>query len=642
MKRVLGSRKRYDRKSVGVFLIAIALIAGMVGCDPTPGSNELHISSTAGGSITTPGAGIFTYPTGTVVNLVAEAEEGYGFTGWTGNVSTIADVNAATTTITMNGNYSIRANFARQYTLAISSTGGGSLTTPGTGIFTYPAGTVVNLVAEAEEDYQFLGWTRHVDTVADVNAATTTITMNDNYSIRANFVRQRTLTISSSQGGNVTTPGEGTFTYADHTVVDLVAEADDGYQFVSWTGSRIADARAATTTLVMDHDYSITANFAVPTLVQNWHDLNAARNNLRGIYILMNDLNSSSPGYEELASPAADGGKGWQPIGSFAGTFDGGGHSISDLFINRPDEYGVALFRSVPKGGGIMNLGVVNATVTGDYSVAALAGYVDDTVTNCYSVSSVNGTAPVGGLIAHNDGTVTNCYSVSSVNSWGYTTAQDGVGGLIGENHGTVNNCSATGSASSSNDYVGGLIGENRGTVSNSYSSGNVTGKYNVGGLVGNNRGTLSDSYSTGSVTGVTYTGGLIGRNGRSIKVTSCYSTGRVTGVGYTGGLIGENSYSIVTSCYSTGRVTGEFFVGGLVGRNPLGTVKGSFWDTETSGQATSDGGTGKTTTEMQDITTFSGTGWNIIAVADPGTRNSSYIWNILNGVTYPFLSWQP
>jgi len=77
------------------------------------------------------------------------------------------------------------------------------------------------------------------------------------------------------------------------------------------------------------------------------------------------------------------------------------------------------------------------------------------------------------------------------------------------------------------------------------------------------------------------------------------------------------------------------------VGSNS-GTVIHSFWDTESSGQATSDGGAGKTTAEMQDIATFSEVGWNIIAVANPGTRNPSRIWNIVDDETYPFLSWQP
>jgi hypothetical protein len=85
--------------------------------------------------------------------------------------------------------------------------------------------------------------------------------------------------------------------------------------------------------------------------------------------------------------------------------------------------------------------------------------------------------------------------------------------------------------------------------------------------------------------------------------------------------------------------VTGHEDVGGLVGASS-GIVSHSFWDTETSGQAISDGGTGKSTAEMRDIATFTGAGWNIIAVGVNET-DSAYIWNIVDGVTYPFLSWQ-
>jgi len=73
--------------------------------------HDLTISSAAGGSVTAPGEGTFTYVEGTEVSLVAEAEEGYRFDNWTGAVSTIADVEDATTTITMDDNYSITANF---------------------------------------------------------------------------------------------------------------------------------------------------------------------------------------------------------------------------------------------------------------------------------------------------------------------------------------------------------------------------------------------------------------------------------------------------------------------------------------------------------------------------------------------------
>ncbi len=273
--------------------------------------------------------------------------------------------------------------------------------------------------------------------------------------------------------------------------------------------------------------------------IRTWYDLDAVRNNLAGNHTLMNDLDSTTLGYTALASPIANGGKGWQPIGfftphgptayeGFMGTFDGQGYEIRDLYINRPDEDRVGLFGETHEAV-IRDMGVVNATVIGE-------------------------------------------------------------------------------------EAVGGLVATNVGTVSNSYSAGSVTGEDGVGGLVGANWGTVSNSYSSGNITGISRVGGLVGVNGPGKTVS--------------------NSYSTTT-------VTGDEDVGGLVGTN-AGNVTNSFWDMETSGQATSDGGTGKNTTEMQDIATFSGAGWNIIAVANPGTRNPAYIWNIVNAVTYPFLSWQP
>jgi hypothetical protein len=306
--------------------------------------------------------------------------------------------------------------------------------------------------------------------------------------------------------------------------------------------------------------------------IRTWYDLDAVRDNLGGNHTLMNDLDSTTPGYEELASPTANQGKGWQPIGTFIphtdygwmgfyGTFDGQGYEIRDLFINRPDEDWVGLFGLVNPGGCIEDIGVVNVTVIG---------------------------------------------------------AED----------------------------VGGLVGCNWGLVRNSYSSGNITGGSRAGGLVGlNEYSTVSNCYSTGNVTGnYWYVGGLVGLNEYS-TVSNSYSNGNVSGnSSFVGGLVGfngANGYGTVSNSYSTGSVSGSNKTGGLVGWNS-GSVSNSFWDTETSGQTTSAGGTGKTIAEMQDIATFSGAGWIIIAVANPGTRNSSYIWNIVDDETYPFLSWQP
>jgi len=84
------------------------------------------------------------------------------------------------------------------------------------------------------------------------------------------------LTIDSTEGGEVTTPGEGTFTYDEGLNVTLVATPDDGYQFVEWTGdvSTIADVEDASTTIIMNDDYAISANFALGTLITGVPDTN--------------------------------------------------------------------------------------------------------------------------------------------------------------------------------------------------------------------------------------------------------------------------------------------------------------------------------------------------------------------------------
>jgi len=152
----------------------------------------LCINSTAGGNVTTPGEGAFGYVAGTVVNLVATPDADYGFVNWTHDVGAfVANVTAASTTIFMNGNYSITANFEKLlggYNLTISSTTGGNVTTPGEGTFTYDEGEVVDLVAEADEDYFFEKWTGGVTTIANINAASTNITMPaQNVAVTANF-----------------------------------------------------------------------------------------------------------------------------------------------------------------------------------------------------------------------------------------------------------------------------------------------------------------------------------------------------------------------------------------------------------------------------------------------------------------------
>ncbi len=163
-----------------------------------------------------------------------------------------------------------------QYSLTISSTEGGEVTDPGEGMFIYDAEMVVPLVAEADEHYYFVEWTGDVGTITDVYDATTTITMNDSYSVTANFALDPgyySLAISSTEGGEVTTPGdEDIFVYAANTTVNLGAEPDEHYHFGNWTGDvgTIADVYAASTNITMYDSYSITANFE---LNEGWYSL---------------------------------------------------------------------------------------------------------------------------------------------------------------------------------------------------------------------------------------------------------------------------------------------------------------------------------------------------------------------------------
>jgi len=294
--------------------------------------------------------------------------------------------------------------------------------------------------------------------------------------------------------------------------------------------------------------------------IRTWYDLDSIRNDSSSNYILMNDLDSTTAGYDELAGPIANDGKGWHPLNGpgleednppFTGTLNGQGYEIRDLFIDLPETGYIGLFSIVGEDGRIENIGLVNADVTSTAYIGALVGVNRGTVSYSYSTGSLNGALWVGGLVGQNDGTISNSYSACDVAS------DSGTGGLTGANIGTVSNC---------------------------YATGNVTGNSGAGGLMAANSGTVSNSYSTGSVSG--------------------------------------NEY-----------------LGGLIGYSDQGTVSGSFWNIEISEQSTSAGGTGKTTAEMQLITTFQGAGWNIIAVENAVTRNLAYIWNMVNEQTYPFLS---
>lgn len=113
MKAIFSSTKGRYAARIIIFLIAATLVVCMSGCfTPFRTYYKLTISSTDGGSVTTPGEGSFTYWEGTMVNLVADADQCYEFVNWTGDVDTIADIYSASTNITVNAAKNLTANFA--------------------------------------------------------------------------------------------------------------------------------------------------------------------------------------------------------------------------------------------------------------------------------------------------------------------------------------------------------------------------------------------------------------------------------------------------------------------------------------------------------------------------------------------------
>jgi len=264
-----------------------------------------------------------------------------------------------------------------------------------------------------------------------------------------------------------------------------------------------------------------------------------------------------------------------------------------------------------------VNNSYATGAVTGSTNAGGLVGYNKDssTIDNSYATGAVSGAERVGGLVGYNNdsSSVDNSYATGAV-----TGGTNHTGGLVGYSqwYSTIDNSYATG-AVSGEWGVGGLVGAmGMSTIlQNSYATGTVIGNDSTGGLVGYARGStlIDNSYATGNVTGTIRVGGFLGMGRDSAAISDAYATGSVTGSNYVGGLVGGSyGYSTIDNSYAVGAVAGDTNVGGLVGYDDgSGTFTDSFWDTETTGQALSAGGTGKTTFDMQTQGTFEVAGWD-------------------------------
>ena len=246
-------------------------------------------------------------------------------------------------------------------------------------------------------------------------------------------------------------------------------------------------------------------------------------------------------GYKWFSEDGCDRGNpsGFNANTAFRGHFDGGDHSISNIYINSEEELG-GLF------------GYVQSYYSGELVV----------IENVFVTSGYIKGSTCGGIIAQGSFIlVSRCWN-------GATIEGSSVGGIVGFNADKVYNCYNVGNLSGTN--VGGIVGGQRGPreVIECFNTGDITASKFGGGIVSfATSTTINNCYNTGSVSGTgdpgnywPAAGGLVGANQGTCAITNCYNVGEVSSTNYLGCLIGypmgnitvENSYYLNT-CTESG-----------------------------------------------------------------------------------------
>lgn len=365
--------------------------------------------------------------------------------------------------------------------------------------------------------------------------------------------------------------------------------------------------------------------------------------------------------------------EGWLPIANFSGSYDGGGYTVANLYLNRPSQSHIGFFSNLTASASVINLGLVNCDITGGSHSGILAAESYGHIENVY----VTGTAQFtngGGLIAINRSLIKNSYADVSVSTPSGVDYQ--AGGFVSYNEGTIQNSHADGDVLVNGSGSGaGLVITNVGTIENCHVSGSVDVRWGgyAGGLVSENRGNINRSYAEGAVFGSTMTGGFCAYNNTGGIIEECYASGNVTDVvastyncsgGFLGwnsgtvrdsyargtvsllyansglycpaGFVGHNENSEISRCFSTGYVNFSDGLKGFAARVVEGLnyeMNGNFWDIETSQQGgTAGGATGALSSQMKKPNTFINAGWNFANTwgMDPLINNG-----------YPCLLWQ-
>lgn len=328
------------------------------------------------------------------------------------------------------------------------------------------------------------------------------------------------------------------------------------------------------------------------------------------IYLLMNDLDFENEEDYRDYNPEIFDNEGWNPIGdlddeteefeAFSGTFNGLGHKISNLYIDRHD-VGQGLFLSIIDGE-VKNLVIEGIEIESDNIAGAIAGIVmNSTIKNCHVKGMITTEDYVGGLVGKSYETI-----FENVSFEGDMLGDEYIGGIVG----LMDKTNVTNAYTKVNMIgyysFGGLVGvaTNGSIISNSYSESTVgdisiEDTSNVGGLIGvldggiwfsssNEPSIVSNFHAKGIVIGEEDTGGLIGYIYNNVNVYDCYSKSIVTGDNYVGGLMGYSGESTIENCYTDNiKVTGGTYVGGLIGYSEESTVSNCYIEnTDVTGNA--------------------------------------------------------
>lgn len=626
------------RASVTFFLLILLIFSS---CSSDPETHRLTTSSvpSEAGSVT-PEEGRFEI--GRSLEISATPHEHWVFERWEGDYTGTENP----VIIEMDSDKDIAAIFAvRDYTLTIHTEGEGTVSERIVQQKTtdYPHGTVVELTAEAAENWEFDGW--EGDLEGDENP--TTLTIDGEMEVTAVFSRvEYPLSINIVGGGSVKEEivQAKTTDYPIGTVVELTAEPDSGWAFSEWEGDiestenpvEITIDEPKTVTVTFDRTFTLTtlpvpeeggtiepsegeyirdASFDVEAIPNEGWQFVEWRGSFTGttnpFNLTMNGNKTLEAHFEpqEFTLDTTTVGMGEILLNVLTGAETDNGYEFNSLVeVTAVADEGWEFVEWQGDLSGTANPATL--TIDGNRSITAVFRFFDGgdgSIGNPYQVSRLDQLQemqnyPDSHFILTGDINASETSTGAGFNPVGddttpFTGSLDGNSFVISDltinrpveqyiglfgviaDGASIENVYLESANVTGNTGVGILAGTNNGNIINSYATGSVSGSNNVGGLAGINNGMIQQSFSSAAATASNTNVGGLVGT-NSANILSAYALGNVTGSSSIGGLVGVNAASgEISETYAAGTVSGPTSVGGLIGTND-GTANTSYWNT--------------------------------------------------------------